>query len=111
MTAYAHRAVRISSSWIHQRSCTAEKPARRPPSRGARTAASAPAPKKPAPKKTPPNAEPDLYYAIPPPRPPAVDPARIKALEDRASKLERIIRAATEELGGLQKDIAGLRDN
>ena len=37
--------------------------------------------------------------------------SRIKALEDRASKLERIIRAATEELGGLQKDIAGLRDN
>ena len=96
---------------IHQRSCTAEKPARRPPSRGARTTASAPAPKKPAPKKTPPKTEPDLYYAIPPPRPPAVDPARIKALEDRASKLERIIRAATEELGGLQKDIAGLRDN
>ena len=62
-------------------------------------------------KEDAPKAEPDLYYAIPPPRPPAVDPARIKALEDRASKLERIIRAATEELGGLQKDIAGLRDN
>ena len=44
-------------------------------------------------------------------RPPAVDPARVKALADRAAKLERIIRAATEELGGLQKDIAGLRDN
>ena len=96
---------------IHQRSCTAEKPARRPPSRGARTAATKPAAPKPTPKKTPPKTEPDLYYAIPPPRPPAVDPARIKALEDRASKLERIIRAATEELGGLQKDIAGLRDN
>ena len=95
---------------IHQRSCTAEKPARRPPSRGARTAAPATKPK-PAPKKTPPKTEPDLYYAIPPPRPPAVDPARINALEDRAAKLERIIRAATEELGGLQKDIAGLRDN
>jgi hypothetical protein len=100
---------------IHQRSCTAEKPARRPPSRGARGAAPArPSPAaKPAKKRPPkaaPEAEPDLYYAIPPPRPPAIDPARIQALEDRAAKLERIIRAAAEELGGLQKDIAGLRD-